>query len=98
MLSNEETMLSNEDMQQRMQEIHDKHAAKLAAEWDIQKDVQFSMRELNMMRAAVSDKCAQGYDKYGKEDPLWKTLRKKLDQMLEDIEVEIRDREEPEVS
>ena len=91
-------MLSEEEKQRRMQEIKDMHAAKIAAEWDIQKDVQFSMRELNMMRAAVSDKCAQGYDKYGKEDPLWRTLGRKLDQMLEDIEVEIRDREKPGVS
>ena len=83
--------MTNEEYEKRMKEI--KHMAKLSAEWEVQKSVTFSMKELNLLRHATLDCIGNYYERYGEEDPDMRAVMRKVDKLIEDMELEIRDRE-----
>ena len=83
--------MTNEEYEKRMKEI--KHMAKLSAEWEVQKSVTFSMKELNLLRHATLDCIVNYYKSYGEEDRDMRAVMRKVDKLIEDMELEIRDRE-----
>ena len=85
--------MMNKEHEKRMEEIHQNHMAKLSAEWEVQKPVTFSMKELNLLRRATLDCIGNYYERYGEEDIDMRAVMRKVDKLIEDMELEIRDRE-----
>ena len=86
--------MANEELQKRLEEIDGNHFEKIAAEWDIQKPVQFSMHELTMLKHAMLTDCVQFWNNVGEENDEMRALARKVDHIIEDMELELRDRGE----
>ena len=85
-------MMDNEH-EKRMKEIDKAYFDKLSAEWEVQKPVTFSMKELVFLRHATLDSIGKYYESYGEENPDMRAVMRKVDKLIEDMEIEIRDRE-----
>lgn len=83
--------MREEQLQKRLEEVHNNHTNKLEDNWKIQQTVQFSLEELNALRAVVASECGRYYKKYGREDSTMQALARKIDEYMVDIEVRIRD-------
>ena len=85
--------MMDKEHDKRMEEIDRAHFDKLAAEWEVQKPVTFSMKELNLLRHATLDSIGMYYKSCGEENPDMRAVMRKVDKLIEDMEIEIRDRE-----
>lgn len=85
--------MTDKEHEKRMEEINKAHFDKLSAEWEVQKPVTFSMKELNLLRHATLQSIGMCYESYGEEIPDMRAVMRKVDKLLEDMEIEIRDRE-----
>lgn len=83
--------MTNEEMNAKLQEIDNKYFQKISDNWDVPQTVTFSLNELNMMRTAVTEECTRHYKMHGKYDESMRVLMRKIDKIIEDIEVQIRD-------
>lgn len=85
--------MTDKELAKRMEEIDKAHWDKLSAEWEVQKPVTFSMKELNLLRHATLDSIGAYYELCGEENPDMRAVMRKVDKLIEDMEIEIRDRE-----
>lgn len=85
--------MTDKEHQKKLEEVHQNHMAKLSAEWEVQKPVTFSMKELNLLRHATLDSIGACYELCGEENPDMRAVMHKVDKLIEDMEIEIRDRE-----
>lgn len=85
--------MTDKEYEKRMGEIDKAHFDKLSAEWEVQKPVTFSMKELNLLRHATLDSIGACYELCGEENPDMRAVMRKVDKLIEDMEIEIRDRE-----
>lgn len=85
--------MTDKEHQKKLEEVHQNHMAKLSAEWEVQKPVTFSMKELNLLRHATLHSSRMYYESYGEEDTDMRAVMRKVDKLIEDMEIEIRDRE-----
>ena len=83
--------MSDEEMNAKLQEIDNKYFQKISETWDIQQPVQFSLGELHMLHNAVVNDCARYFKACHQEDESMRTLMRKIDKIIEDLEVQIRD-------
>lgn len=83
--------MSDEEMNAKLQEIDNTYFQKISENWDIQQPVQFSLRELHMLHNAVVNECARYFKACHQEDESMRTLMRKIDKIIEDLEVQIRD-------
>ena len=83
--------MTNEEMNAKLQEIDNKYFQKISDNWDVPQTVTFSLNELNMMRTAVTEECTRHYKTHGKYDESMRVLMRKIDKIIEDLEVQIRD-------
>lgn len=83
--------MREDQLQKRLEEVHNNHMNKIAENWKIQRPVQFSLAELNALRTIVTSECGHYYKKYGREDNTMQALARKIDEYMVDIEVRIRD-------
>ena len=83
--------MSDEEMNAKLQEINNRHLQKLSENWDIQQPVQFSLLELNLLRSAVVNEHSRYFKAFHHEDADMRALMRKIDKIMEDIEVQIRD-------
>lgn len=83
--------MDNIKMQQQLQEVQCNYNDNLAANWDTPQSVQFSLKELNVLQAAVIGECRRYYAIYGKYDESMRALMRKINDIIVSIEVEIRD-------
>jgi len=85
--------MTDKELDKRMAEVDKAHFDKLAAEWEVQKPVTFSMKELNLLRHATLDSIGVCYELYEEENPDMRAVMRKVDKLIEAMELEIRDRE-----
>jgi len=85
--------MTNEEHQKKLEEVYQNHMAKLSAEWEVQKPVTFSMKELNLLRHATLQSIGICYESCGEEDLDMRAVMRKVDKLIEAMELEIRDRE-----
>ena len=83
--------MSDEEMNAKLQEIDNKYFQKISENWDIQQPVQFSLRELHMLHNAMGNACSRYFKAFQQEDESMRTLMRKIDKIIEDLEVQIRD-------
>lgn len=82
-------MISDENLQNKLDEIHNHHIDEMSRNWDVPQTVEFSLKELNMMRTAVTEECTRHYKTHGKYDESMRALMRKLNNVMEDIEQRI---------
>lgn len=87
--------MTDEEMNAKLQEINNKHLQKLSENWDIQQPVQFSLRELNLLRSAIVNEYDRYFKAFHQEDVDMHALMCKIDKIMEDIESRIRDGQIP---
>ena len=92
-MTNKEYQDQMKEHEKRMEEIDKAHFDKLSAEWEVQKPVTFSMKELVFLRKATLDSIGMYYKVFREEDPDMRAVMHKVDKLIEDMEIEIRDRE-----
>lgn len=85
--------MTDEEMNAKLQEINNRHLQKLSENWDIQQPVQFSfsLRELNLLRSSVVNEYDRYFKAFHQEDVDMRALMRKIDKLIEDLEVQIRD-------
>ena len=83
--------MTDEEMNAKLQEIDNKYFQKISENWDIQRPVQFSLRELHMLHNAVVNECVRYFKAFQQEDESMRVLMRKIDKIIEDLEVQIRD-------
>lgn len=62
--------------------------------WKVPQPVNFSLEELNMLQKAVIGECNRYYEIYGRYDVFMRALMFKIDEIILDIEVKMRDKVE----
>lgn len=83
--------MTNEEMNAKLQEIDNKYFQKISENWDIQQPVQFSLRELHILHNAIANECTRYFRAFQQEDESLRVLMRKIDKIIEDLEVQIRD-------
>lgn len=83
--------MTDEEMNAKLQEIDNKYFQKISDNWDVQQSVQFSLGELHMLHNAVVNECARYFKACQQENESMRTLMRKIDKIMEDIETQIRD-------
>lgn len=83
--------MSDEEMNAKLQEIDNKYFQKISENWDIQQPVQFSLRELHMLHNAMGNECSRHFKAFQQEAGSMRVLMLKIDKIIEDLEVQIRD-------
>lgn len=83
--------MTNEERDAKLQEINNRHFQKIAANWNVQQSVQFSLKELNLLHNAVVTECDRYFKTFHQEDESRRALMHKIDKIMEDIEIQLRD-------
>lgn len=83
--------MTDEEMNAKLQEIDNKYFQQISENWDIQQPVQFSLRELHMLHNAMATDCSRYFKAFQQEDESMRALMRKIDKLIEDLEVQIRD-------
>ena len=81
--------MTDENLQNKLDEIHNRHIDEMSHNWNVPQTVTFSLNELNMMRTAVTEECTRHYKTHGKYDESMRALMRKLNNVMEDIEQRI---------